>query len=163
MTPVWIGLGSNLQPAANIRSGVRALEHLLTDCRRSSVYLSQAIGFEGPDFYNLVVSGASSLPLPALLEALRAIEFQHGRVPETQGMGSRWLDLDLLFFDRHCCQLPVVLPRPEITANAFVLWPLAELSPDWLHPQLARSMADLWQSYPKDRQQLRPVDFDWAG
>lgn len=161
MTQIWIGIGSNLQPQTNIRSGVQALQAWLTDCRCSSVYQSQAIGFDGPDFYNLVLTGETSLPLTDTLQTLRQIEYQHGRDAQTQGNGSRWLDLDLLFFGSLCCQQPVILPRPEITENAFVLWPLAELSPDWLHPQRQCTMQQLWAEYPPQRQRLKPIVFDW--
>ena len=53
------------------------------------------------------------------------------------------------------------LPREEILHNAFVLWPLAEIAPDLMHPSEQRSMATLWQGFDKDSQKLWPVTIDW--
>ena len=53
--------------------------------------------------------------------------------------------------------------RPEITKNAFVLWPLSQLSEKRQHPELKQSYKKLWQNYDKASQQLWPIDFDWHG
>jgi len=55
------------------------------------------------------------------------------------------------------------LPRGEITENAFVLCPLAELAPGVLHPLARQSFAELWQAYDKASQPLAKVDFEWRG
>jgi 2-amino-4-hydroxy-6-hydroxymethyldihydropteridine diphosphokinase len=57
----------------------------------------------------------------------------------------------------------VQLPRDEILDNAFVLCPLAELSPDTLHPVTKRSYLSLWQAYDQSSQALSKVDFRWRG
>ena len=53
------------------------------------------------------------------------------------------------------------LPREEITHNAFVLWPLAEIAPDLIHPSEHQSMATLWQDFDKDSQKLWPITITW--
>jgi 2-amino-4-hydroxy-6-hydroxymethyldihydropteridine diphosphokinase len=56
----------------------------------------------------------------------------------------------------------IELPRAEIVRNAFVLWPLAELVPQRLHPVLQRTYAELWRRYDRD-QRLWPIEFHWQG
>ena len=74
------------------------------------------------------------------------------------------LDIDILTYDQ-CVGLVdgVALPRGEILFNAFVLWPLAEIAPDELHPLAALSYGELWQNYEHNRQALWPVSFHWRG
>ena len=71
------------------------------------------------------------------------------------------LDLDLLTYDS-ITTTPVVLPREEICYNAFVLWPLAELVPNDIHPETQETYAKMWQNFDKQKQQLWPIDFTWS-
>ena len=57
---------------------------------------------------------------------------------------------------------PVVLPRPEVLYNAFVLKPLAEIAADEVHPEVKKSYASLWQTYDKSQQNLWVIKFDWS-
>ena len=57
--------------------------------------------------------------------------------------------------------ISVILPRGEITENAFVLWPLAEIAAEQIHPLTQLSYATLWQNYNKP-QKLWPIDFSWS-
>jgi 2-amino-4-hydroxy-6-hydroxymethyldihydropteridine diphosphokinase len=54
------------------------------------------------------------------------------------------------------------LPRDEITKNAFVLWPLAEIAPELRHPLLEKSYAELWDAFDKNKQPLWPVEFEFC-
>ena len=91
----------------------------------------------------------------------KQIENNYGRDRTAAKFSGRTLDLDLLTFDDVVCQQPVELPRAEITENAFVLWPLAEIAPDVIHPLTRRSYSDMWQQYSK-QQKLWPVPFNWS-
>ena len=161
MAKIYISVGSNIEPEKYIRRGVKQLTDLLSDITVSRVFLSEAIGFAGGDFYNLVVGGQTSLSILEVNLALKAIETANGRPNDAVKFSSRTLDLDLLLYDDEVCQLPVRLPRPEITFNAFVLWPLAEVAPDLIHPELDVSIWTLWQQYDKSAQALRPISFEW--
>lgn len=161
MARIYISLGSNIEREQHIRAGLDALYRLFGNLTVSRVFESEAVGFAGRPFYNLVAAADTTLALAPLCQALRELEFAHGREPDAKKFAPRTLDLDLLLFDDCICQTPAVLPRGEILTNAFVLWPLAELAPERRHPTEGRTLGALWQAYDKSAQRLAPIDFCW--
>jgi len=161
LTPVILGLGSNIGREAHLCAGLDALAALLSEMRCSPVFESQAVGIKSGPFFNLVVAGYSDLPLAELDRRLKFIEADNGRyAPERKGLP---LDIDVLLYGDWVGNFDgLVLPRAEILKNAFVLWPLALLVPDLLHPAQQRSFAELWQG-AQIEQQLWPVAFSWGG
>lgn len=152
MVKVTLGLGSNVDREDNIRSGIAVLEAVLYDMQISPVYESRAVGFEGADFLNLVVSGSTDLKLNELAALIKDTEFAHGRDIAAPKFSSRQLDIDILTYHELVGDFNgVVLPREEILEQAFVLKPLADIAPTLHHPFLQISYGDLWQSYQGDR------------
>ena len=162
MALVFIGLGSNIEPERHLRAAIAALHALLGPVALSSVFESEAVGFDGPPFLNLVARGETALDVVAVVDRIRAIERALGRRPDEPRFANHCVDLDLLLYDAICVTAPVVLPRPEITENAYVLWPLAELAADLRHPLEGRTYGELWAAYDKGRQRLKPVPFSWT-
>lgn len=107
--------------------------------RRSSVWESPAYppGSGQPSFYNLAVE----LERPAEPEQLRAIEAALGRVRTEDRYAARTIDLDITLSDG----FP---PHPQVATQAFVLVPLCELIPDYVHPQLGVPLRDLLERLP---------------
>ncbi|RQM77409.1 2-amino-4-hydroxy-6-hydroxymethyldihydropteridine diphosphokinase [Aeromonas jandaei] len=161
MTTIYISLGSNIERERHIRAGLDALYAAFGELRVSRVFESEAVGFNGRPFYNLVAAAETDLPLVTVCQLLREMEFAHGREPDAKKFAPRTLDLDLLLYGDLVCETPLVLPRGEILTNAFVLWPLAELAPALRHPIDGRTMDELWQAYDKASQQLCPIPFHW--
>lgn len=161
MAKIYISIGSNINPAHYMRAAIAELSQLLGPLTLSSVYESEAVGFHGDNFLNMVVGASTNLPIAELVQQFKAIERRHGRAANAQKFAPRTLDLDLLLYDDLVCDTPVVLPRAEILTNAFVLWPLAELAPALVHPTSAERYDTLWQHYDKAQQRLWPIDFDW--
>ena len=163
MTQVLLGIGSNIEPLQNICAGLDALQQDFGELAISSAYQSAAVGFEGEPFYNLVVGLDSPVPLGQLARQLRQLEHAMGRPRNASRFSSRTLDIDILTY-ADCCGVVdgVQLPREEITENAFVLCPLAELVPAAIHPLSGQSYADLWAAYSNPRQRLLRVDFWWG-
>ncbi|WP_439887324.1 2-amino-4-hydroxy-6-hydroxymethyldihydropteridine diphosphokinase [Pseudomonas sp. MBLB4123] len=161
LTPVFLGLGSNIEREAHLHAGLDALAGLLGGMRCSPVFESHAVGIKSGPFFNLVVAGYSALPLGELDRRLKFIEADNGRyAPERKGLP---LDIDVLLYgDRVGNFDGLVLPRAEILKNAFVLWPLALLAPEEVHPGARRCFAELWQA-ARIEQQLWPVPFRWQG
>lgn len=130
----------------------------------SSVFESEAVGYEGAPYLNMVVGIDAAMGMPELVAFLKEVERKHGRLPDQPRLGTTPLDIDILTFGQFSgTREGMVLPRPEITENAFVLWPLAQVAGRDRHPVLGRSYRELWQEYGRDRQVLRPVDFRWHG
>lgn len=164
MAVVYLGVGSNIERERYIVAGLDALESLLGALALSSVYESDAVGFDGQPFLNLVVRAETGLGVGELQRRLRHIEVEHGRPANATRFSPRHLDIDILTYDDLVGLVEgVALPRGEITENAFVLCPLAELAPRVLHPLTRQSYLDLWQAYDKALQALARVDFEWRG
>lgn len=163
MAEVFVSVGSNIDPAENIRSAVRMLRRHYPALVISSVYESEAVGFAGDNFYNLVVAFETDQDVHAVARLLRDIEERHARDRRAPKFSARTIDLDLLLYDDLVMhQDGIQIPRDEITRNAFVLWPLAEVAGERIHPLTRHSYAQLWADYDKERQSLWPIDFDWG-
>ena len=159
---VFLGIGSNINPIENIRSGLNHLRTLDPDLKVSNTYESKAIGFEGPVFLNLAVMLKTSKTLPGLIKLFKNIEHLHGREPHLEKYSSRTLDIDILTFDGlHGVYDGIVLPRPEVTINAYVLRPLAEIAPKMALPGSTTTMASLWRAFDEDSQPLIEMSICW--
>ncbi len=95
-----------------------------------------------PDYVNGAVRLHGDAEPTALLAALHAIEAQAGRLRSAPN-AARTLDLDLLAMDGRVETGPPVLPHPRLHERAFVLLPLLDIAPGWVHPQLGKSVAEL--------------------
>jgi 2-amino-4-hydroxy-6-hydroxymethyldihydropteridine diphosphokinase len=159
LTQVFLGLGSNVEREAHLCAGLEALTELLGPLQCSPVFESLPVGIKSGQFFNLVVSAYTDLPLAELDRRLKCIEADNGRyAPGRKGLP---LDIDVLLYGQQVGNFDgLILPREEILKNAFVLWPLALHAPQMLHPGVQRSFAELWQTTPI-AQQLWPVAFVW--
>lgn len=142
-----IALGSNLgDRERTIADAITSLRSLGTVQAVSSLVQTAPVGYaDQPDFLNGAALLHTQLSSEDLLQALLRIELQHGR-DRSHGIvkGPRTLDLDLLLYDDVVVQTPeLTLPHPEMHRRRFVLEPLAEIAPAWVHPVLQRTVADL--------------------
>lgn len=164
MTSIYLSLGSNVDRHKNITAALDALANLFGELQISSVYESKSVGFEGSNFFNLVVGAHTHLSIADLSETLKRIEDENGRKRNGPKFSPRTLDIDILTYgDFVGVENGIELPRAEITANAFVLLPLAEIAPNVLHPQLKKTYSDIWQEYDQASQVLWAIDFEWQG
>lgn len=163
MTRVYVSLGSNINREANTRAGVQALRQHYGLLQLSSVYESDAVGFAGDCFYNMVIGFDTNLDATTLARQLRDIELAHGRDREGKKFSSRTLDLDLLLYGDAIIDQPgLKIPREDILKYAFVLWPLAEIAPQDKHPQAGKTYAELWQTFDKSQSRLHPIRLNQA-
>ncbi len=156
MAVVFVGIGSNFQREENLRAGIAELRDCFGTVRLSTVYESAPVGCDGDNFFNLVAAFTTDVPVTELAARLRAIEAQFGRVRD--GRRELPLDLDILLYDELVTDADgLQIPRREITQNAFVLRPLAELSPEFILPGDGRTVAAIWAAYPQHLQPLTPL------
>lgn len=164
MALLTLSLGSNLDAAYHIDKALDGLHEYFGELQLSSVYESEAVGFDGGNFLNMVVAAQTSLHLDEISRLIKALETRLGRKRDQARFSSRTLDIDILTLgDLLGTHHGIVLPRPEITENAYVLWPISEVCPQRIDPQSGQTYAALWAAYDRRRQQLWPVNFHWQG
>jgi len=161
MTRVYVSIGSNIEPARHVRLAIDAMRDVFADIQLSPVYETEPVGFKGDNFYNLVAGFDTELPVEQVLDQLHAIEDKFGRMREGERFVARTIDLDLLLFgdltgEVHGTQLP----RDEIERYAFVLRPLYDLVPELVHPLSGKSIASLWQAFPRQDEGMQKVDIN---
>lgn len=145
MSQVYLSLGSNI---GNRREFInRALNSIGGFCKItkiSPIYETEPWGkTDQPKFLNLCLEAETSLEPEQLLKKLKKAEQALGRT-KTDKWGKREIDLDILFYeDRVLNSAYLVLPHPRIEERAFVLVPLAEIAPDFIHPILKKPIREL--------------------
>ncbi len=150
---VFVSAGSNIDPEHHLRAACRSIAERFGPLSLSSVYRTTAVGFDGDDFLNLVLSFSTVLDVRAVKAALDEIEARAGRRRGDSSFAPRTLDLDLLLYGDAVLDEPGLrVPRADILDYAFVLAPIAELQPGLRHPVDGRSMSELWAAFDGSRQ-----------
>lgn len=155
MAKVYVSVGSNIEPIHYIRAGLAMMQQAYRPLTLSSVYESPAVGFEGNNFYNLVVRFETLATIDTVVHTLHTIEHAQGRTRKETGLSDRTLDLDLLLYDDVVNE---TLPRADIVRYAFVLLPLMEIAPEEQHPLSGQTYRQLWHAFDKSKQTLWRVN-----
>ena len=158
MSIVYVSIGSNIDKQKNIKSCLQELALKFSELVLSPIYESESVGFDGDNFYNLVAKFSTDLTVGELNKTLKSIEDKYGRERSGPKFSGRTLDIDILTYDNLIGDIEgVQLPRDEITKNAFVLLPMADIAGNEIHPELQVSYSRLWFFYDKDKQKLWQV------
>ena len=146
MTPVYIGLGSNMgNRVDHLHQALTRLDTLFELNRLSPVYetLPKYVEDQSP-FLNMVVSGETLLDPLQLLAQLKTFEVEIGRVPSSERYGPRAIDLDILFFGEAVFVKPELsIPHPLMAEREFVLRPLADIAAGLRHPVSGQTVVQM--------------------
>ena len=153
---ILIALGANLPrsfgtPEETLKAAVDEIQARIGGVEAvSSIWKTAPVPVSDQPWYrNAVVRVQSNRPAREILDVLHAIEHDFGRI-RTVKNASRLLDLDLLAYgDDVVTKDDFMIPHPRMHCRAFVLIPLQEVAPNWVHPVLKRSVADLIKDLPE--------------
>ncbi|HEY8191097.1 MAG TPA: 2-amino-4-hydroxy-6-hydroxymethyldihydropteridine diphosphokinase [Alphaproteobacteria bacterium] len=152
---ILVALGANLPgphggPLETLAAAKTAMaERDLPILKASRTWLTAPVPVsDQPWYHNEVVQVDTNLTPLALLETLHDIEKEFGRA-RSERNAARVLDLDLLAYHDEIVDRPeLIVPHPRLHSRAFVLLPLQEITPDWIHPVTGVSLAVLIAALP---------------
>ena len=153
MNKLYLLLGSNLQqPIKNLQTAAALIsKNLGSVVAQSSMYQTAAWGnTQQPDFINQVIVVETSHPATECINIVLGTEQAMGRV-RTEKNAPRLIDIDILYFNQDVIHLPhLIVPHPAIQLRRFVLIPLNEIAPRFIHPVLQQSNQQLLKNCPDD-------------
>jgi 2-amino-4-hydroxy-6-hydroxymethyldihydropteridine diphosphokinase len=149
MSKVYLGLGTNLgDKEKNIGTAIKYIEELVGKVvSQSTLYVTVPWGFKSDNtFINAAVIAETGLSVHDVLIATKKIELLMGRTHKSVNCQyeDRTIDIDILFYDDLIINAnDLVVPHPLIQERLFVIQPLSEIAPDYLHPILKKSIKEL--------------------
>ena len=151
---IFIGLGSNVGDRLSyLQLAVDTIHYEVGSILKlSSCYETPAMGFEGDPFLNACIEVRTFLSAELVLSKLLQIEERHGRKRVDDGQyHARTIDLDILFFDGEIIENELlVVPHPRLEQRLFVLHPMVEIAPDFVHPKLKKTTSKLVEDCTDD-------------
>ena len=152
MTKAYVGVGSNLgDREKNIRNALILLEERCKIIKKSDLYKTEPVGFRYKNYFlNCVIKIDTTLRPLELLDFLQATETKLKRI-KLRKNGPRTIDLDILFYGNKTINNErLIVPHPRLHERLFVLEPLNEINPEFIHPILERSIKDLTYDLRKE-------------
>ena len=161
---IYIGIGSNLNgknnetPLQNCKKALVELKKEVNICKISSWYKSEPIPVSNqPWFINGVIKISTDKSSLDLLEFILSIEKVFGRVRKKQNE-ARILDLDIIDYKKKILYIKnkLIIPHPRMHERSFVLQPLSELNPKWMHPIKKKGIKELIRNL-NDKQKISKI------
>lgn len=152
MAHIYLGLGSNVgDKKQNIETAIRLLSEKISAIERAPFYISKPMYHtEQDDFVNTVIGGETELPPEELLNFIKNVEREIGRIHRFVN-GPREVDLDILLYDDLVLETSVLsIPHKGIAERAFVLKPLADIAPNSIHSIFHKTIAALLKELPPE-------------
>lgn len=144
---LFLSLGGNLGNKTEIFAETSALikRKIGDELAASSIYITQPWGFESDtEFWNRVIVVETALSPNGVLKEIRKIEFHFGRERLPGVFLPRKMDIDILFYDHKVIHSEkLVIPHPFIAIRRFVLVPLNEIFPMFIHPETGKSISEM--------------------
>tara|TARA_B100000686_G_C16745659_1_gene949298 strand:- start:732 stop:1235 length:504 start_codon:yes stop_codon:yes gene_type:complete len=146
--PILLGLGSNLGDRFNnLNSAIEALTPEIMVQTISPTYETQPLYVtQQPDFLNLLVRANTTLSPTNLLVSIKTLETELGRKPSVR-FGPRVIDVDIIDYNSQILNLEnLITPHPRMHERLFVLKPLIDIVPNWIHPRTGKTVQQLIES-----------------
>ena len=140
-----LSISSNFQARSNLTEARQMLENLFPEIVFTEALTTKPHGdhYKRP-FVNVLAVAYHSAGADEINAQLKEIEKRLGRTPEDKAKGKVVIDLDLIAAEGTVLETPaLVLPHPEMHQRRFVLEPLLEIAPDWVHPRLGKTVREL--------------------
>jgi len=160
MITTYIGIGTNVEREKHIRAAFVELTSLGRNLAPSPVYACESFGFDGSEFYNMVVRVDTDLNLFELSQVLKQIEIKWGRAADAAKFQDRTLDLDILLYGNEISQKKPLVPREDIFKYSFVTQPLYDLDPQLVIPNDGRTVEQILETM-SDVDSLKKIDFQF--
>ncbi len=162
----YIGAGSNIgNKLLNCKQGIDALikSGKITLKAQSRFYRTEPVGFKDQDwFINVVVKIETNLDPFQLLNELKSIERDAGRVHNPIKFGPRILDLDIIFYDDLVTNSSgLIIPHPRMHKRRFVIRPMCDINPKIVHPLLKKDMQYLLDDLNENEQRIVEYTCDY--
>jgi len=157
MSVVYLGLGSNIgDREAHIDAALRLISERYKIRKKSHLYHTEPVGYPDQEwFLNCVVEIETDVDPKHLLSSIQSMERTLGRV-KTVKNGPRIIDIDILFYgDQVMKTKNLVIPHPLLQERLFVLQPMMDLDPGFVHPVFKKSIKELFENHPKDKKVMR--------
>lgn len=155
MITAYISLGSNLgNKQLNLQNAIEQLcQNAGVVKQKSTIYDTAPWGFSSfNNFLNQAVELETTLSAKDLLGVLLKIERDMGRLRTSEGYQDRIIDLDIMFYGNEIISTKILeVPHPRLHQRIFMLGPMAELSPNYVHPILKKSIATLLDELGKSK------------
>lgn len=156
MPVVYLGLGSNIgDKQRNITNALCLISEICEVKKKSRMYLTEPVGnIEQDWFLNCVVEIQTEIEPKHLLSSFKSIERKLGRAKNVKN-GPRIIDIDILFYGNNIVTTKnLVIPHPLLHERLFVLQPMMDLDPGFIHPVLKKSIQELYKNHPGNKKVL---------
>lgn len=164
MKQIFLGIGTNLgNREENLHAAmIRISETIGSIVSTSSVYETEPWGFKSTNmFLNMIVEIESSLSPYEILDSIKAIEKEQGRIRTESQYTSRIIDIDILFYGNRILETSdLMVPHPRLQSRKFVLLPMNELSSGFIHPVLMKDMKTLLLETSDETRIIRVFPFE---
>lgn len=163
MTIILLALGSNLgDRSANLAQARALLTRTITLHAISPIYETEPWGVvDQPDFLNQALLAETDLTPESLLALVKSIEAAMGRDFSEVRYGPRPIDIDIIGYDRLLLDSPrLTIPHQRLQERAFVLVPLNDIAPDWVHPGLGLTLAQMLAQVDDSGVRLYQIESD---